>query len=248
MKRILLFLLLLPFTSQSQIRKADSSLLKTTSRTTDFPKYKTQKLYSYTIGIKAFGYEELPKILNQVDAETFKTQYLSGLILKINDNQISYRISGNFFSDRITFKNECAECEEVEGRLSDNALRLGFERNFMYSTVQPYFGFDLGFRRNIFKGNARGIQNSGYPPYDVKTQKNGFSLAPLFGLKFNVANHFTIAAESSLDLLYTYEKQEKTYIGENFNRTPTFADYTKWEFLFKPVGMLTLQYNFGEIY
>ncbi|WP_256012475.1 hypothetical protein [Desertivirga xinjiangensis] len=248
MKRILLLLLLIPFISQSQIRKVDSTLIRVASRNTDFPKYKTQKLYSYTIGIKAFGYEEFPKILNQVDAEEFKKQYLSGLILKINDNQISYRISGNFFSDRISFRNECAECEEVEGKLSDNALRLGFERNFMYSAVQPYFGFDIGFRRNIFKGKSRAIENSGYPSYDVKTQKNGFSLAPLFGLKFNIVNHFTIAAESSLDLLYSYEKQEKTYFGENFNRTPTFTDYTKWEFLFKPVGMLSLQYNFGELY
>ena len=250
MKRILFSLLLLPFFAKAQNVTIDSTSFKNTPRKANFSKYKSRSQYSYSIATNLFSIEEFPKILNQVNSEEYKKLYASGLMLKFNDNQISYRISGTFYSDNISFDNECADCEKVKGKVSDNALRVGFEKNFMYSVIQPYFGFDMGFRRNIFRGSAQDGPNSNvtYPSYDVKTQKNGFSLAPLFGIKVNPINHLTLAIESSIDLLYSYEKQEKNYYGVNTNPAPSFSDFKKWEFLFKPIGMLSLQYNFGLVY
>jgi len=251
MKRILFILLLTPFFTKAQIAVKDSSSLRNTPRKANLTKYRSLNQYLYTIAVNAFSIEEFPKILNQQNAEDYKKIYASGMMLKFNDNQISYRISGNFYTDNISFDNECAECKKLNGKLSDNSIRVGFEKNFQYSTIQPYFGFDLGFRRNIFKGSAKdgnSSDNTVYAPYDVKTQKNGITLTPLFGIKINPVNHLTLAIESSIDLLYSYEKQEKMYNGANMSHIPTFADFKKWEFLFKPIGMLSLQYNFGIAY
>ncbi|WP_207423491.1 hypothetical protein [Desertivirga brevis] len=245
MKKLLLSFLLFPFLSQAQIVTIDS--VKAPARKPVIQKMRSQKLYSYSLGVKLFSYEELPQILNQVNNTNFQREYVSGFIFKFNDNQISYRVTGNFFSDDVAFKNDCEECEEAKGKLRDNALRLGFEKNIIYGNVQPYFGFDLGYRRNSFKGSSSNATSLNYTtPYDVKTQKNGFSISPLVGIKFNVIDHITIAAESSLDLLYSYEKQERAFRDGNFTRTVN--NYSKWEFLLRPVGLLTLQYNFAEKY
>ena len=68
-------------------------------------------------------------------------------------------------------------------------------------------------------------------------------MSPNFGLKVNIVSHFSLALETGIGVLYSYEKQEKTY--RDMNRTRTFNDYKKWEFLLKPVSMIGLQYNFG---
>jgi len=68
-------------------------------------------------------------------------------------------------------------------------------------------------------------------------------MSPNFGLKINVISHITISAETGLDLLYSYEKQEKVYQDASRNRT--FNEYKKWEFVLKPLTMLSIQYNFG---
>jgi len=245
MKKLLLALLTLPFLAQAQIKRVDT--IQTIARKPKTSGYQSHKLYAYSIGVKAFGYEELPQILNQVNNNDFRREYLSGFIFKFNDNQISYRITGNFYADDISFKNDCPECEEAKGKVKDNSLRVGFEKNLMYADIQPYIGFDLGYRRSSFKGTSENATSTLYTtPYDVKTQKNGFSISPLIGVKFNLIDHITIAAESSLDLLYSYEKQERTF--KDARPTRTVNKYNKWEFLLRPVGMLSLQYNFSEQY
>ena len=243
MKKFLLALLIYPLLSQAQYTKVDS--VKTAPRKANFAKYKTHKLYSYSIGVKLFGFEELPQILDQVKTSDFEKQYLSGVILKFNDNQISYRISGTFYSDDVTFNN--GEDEVGKGKLNDIAIRLGFEKNIVYADLQPYYGFDIGYRRSKFKGN---LSPSSPDPLGstvpARTMKNGLSLSPLLGLKYNFLSHFAIAAETSMDLLLTYEKQELYY--NNGGPSKTTNKYQKWEYLFRPVGMLSLQYNFAEQY
>ncbi len=204
--------------------------------------------YSYSIGLKAFSYEEFPKILDQTNSDSFRSSAWNGFILKYNDNQISYRLSGNFYSKALSFRNGCDNCEILAGRLNDNHIKLGFEKNLTYNSIQPYFGIDIGIKRSVFNGSTQNnealLNNSG--AYNVKTEKNGLSLSPLLGIKLNLINHFTIAAESTVDIYYSYERQEKAYKDAPGSRT--LNKYYKWEYLLKPVGMLSLQYNFGEVY
>lgn len=203
-------------------------------------------MYSYSIGFKLLSFEEFPKILDQTNADDIRSSAFNGFIFKINDNQISYRLSGNFYSKRMSFSNGCTECEILGGRLNDNHIKLGFEKNFSYGLFQPYFGFDLGVKRSVFKGVSSGlIADDSRMPYDIKSEKNGFTVSPLLGIKVT-ASHLTIAAEASADVFYNRERQEKSY-----HATPGTSNVQKsnnWEYLLKPLGMLTIQYNFGEIY
>lgn len=246
MKETLLFLFsILSLSLQAQITRIDT--VNTSDINLKPSQFKSQKLFIYSIGIKAFSIEEFPKILNQVNASDFITTAVSGIFVKLNDNQISYRLSGNYFSKDLSFKNECEECEEANGKMKDFSTRIGFEKNFVYGTLQPYLAFDVGYRRNSFKGEVKNGSIPNYTnPYYVTSLKNGFVMSPNFGLKLNPVNHITLAIETGIGLMYSYEKQERTY--HDANRTRTFSDYQKWEFLLKPVSMFSIQYNFGLSY
>lgn len=205
------------------------------------------RLYTYTIGLNAFSLEEFPKIFNQTNTNDFISTPLRGAFVKINDNQISYRLSASFYSDDITFRNECEDCEVATGKLKDFSAKIGFEKNFIYGILQPYLAFDIGYRRNSFNGAVESGTIQNYTnPYHATSLKNGLSMSPNFGLKFNPINHFTIGVETGIGLLYSYEKQERVY--QDANNTRTFNDYKKWEFLLKPVSAISIQYNFGVMY
>jgi hypothetical protein len=77
----------------------------------------SQNDFNYAVGIKLLAIEEFPKLLNEVREKTaYQNTSLNGLMLKINDNQISYRFQAyNSKIDNYTFTNECATCEEVAG-------------------------------------------------------------------------------------------------------------------------------------
>ena len=246
MKKILLALLsVLSLSSQAQIIRIDT--VNNSNINIKPSQFKNRRLYMYTFGVKALSLEEFPKILNQVNSNDYVTTKMSGVFVKLNDNQISYRLGANFHTEDISFKNECEECEEANGTVKDFSAKIGFEKNFIYGMVQPYLAFDIGYRRNSFSGDVKNASAIHYTnPYQVNSLKNGFLMSPNFGFKFNPVGHFTFAVETGIALLYSYEKQEKTY--QDVNRTRTFSDYQKWEFLLKPLSQVSLQYNFGLAY
>ncbi len=242
-KTLLLILLISPFISKSQ-----QSNISNRSNNIYQRSFNNSTAYSYSIGYKILSFEEFPRILDQTDNNALRRSALNGIILKYNNKQISYRLAGSFYSDRITFQNGCDECEEIEGRLKDTHIKLGFEKNFTYGTIQPYFGIDLGIKRSIFKGDVQSTFQTlnSEQEYDVKTEKNGLSVSPLLGIKLNIIDHFSITAESTIDVFYSYERQERANNANPGSRT--LHKYYKWEYLLKPLGMLSLQYNFGAIY
>lgn len=240
----ILLLILVPFAGRTQ--QADSTKVRPSVRNYQ-SNFNNTTLYSYTVGFKLLSYEAFPKILDQQNADELRRSAFNGLILKYNDNQISYRLSGNFFSDRISFQNRCSGCEQVSGRLTDNQIKIGFEKNFVYSAIQPYAGLDLGIRRSVFKGSTGSVPGSlSAPLSQIRTEKNGISASPVIGIKLNLIDHLTLAAETTVDILYSYERQETA--AEASPNTALLRKYYKWEYLLKPVGMLSIQYNFGAIY
>lgn len=244
-KSLLIIFCILTFTVQAQITRIDT--VSSSPKHVKFSSYKSPRLYTYTIGVQVFSIEEYPKILNQVTSNDLINGAFNGAFLKINDNQISYRLSATMFSKDLNFRNECEDCEEADGKMKDFSVKIGFEKNFIYGAVQPYLAFDIGFRRNSFKGEVVNATSVAYTnPHTAYTLKNGLLMSPNFGFKFNLIDHITIAAETGIGLLYSYEKQERTY--DDANRTRTFNDFKKWEFLLKPVSSLSLQYNFGATY
>jgi len=200
--------------------------------------------YNYSIAARGFSMMQLPKILNQTNTQDYTKMYGNGVILKFNDNQISYRISGNYFRNTDTFfQNTCETCEIARGKVTDYSFKIGFEKNFNYSRIQPYFAFDVGYRSNKFTGtlspaNAMVASTS----QSAEASKNGLVLTPSLGFKINIIPNLAVFAESSLDFYYSYEKQDITQPNLTGRTVNT---YNKWEFLLNPVSA-GIQFNFNS--
>jgi len=204
--------------------------------------FSLQSEYLYSVGAKILSIEQMPKVLNDTGSGRNVDSKLNVFTFKFNDNQLSYRLIGNFYNEPVKFENECKDCESASGKLSDLQIKVGFEKNLSSSIIQPYFGADLGYRNNIFKGEVTNTASPSSPAYEANTEKNSILLGPVFGFKINAISHFTIAIESGIDLMYSYERQEKAY--RDAQRTRTFNKYNKFEFLTRPMSFLSLQYNF----
>ncbi|TZF84007.1 hypothetical protein FW774_11215 [Pedobacter sp. BS3] len=134
----------------------------------------------------------------------------------------------------------------MNGRVEDYAVKIGFEKNITYTRLRPYYGADIGYRDNEFKGISWDGKNPNTALYDAQAKKNCLVLTPFIGLRLNIIDHLSITAETGMDIMYDYEKQDKIYYDAA--RTHTQVKYQKMEYLFRPLSMLTLQYNFGTRY
>jgi hypothetical protein len=198
----------------------------------------------YSFGIKAFSIEELSKLMNEVKLKSsYQTFQFNGLVFKVNDNQISYRFQINTLKkDDYSFKNECITCETVTGKFDELNLRIGFERNITYTRLQPFYGIDLGYKTGKFNGEALDSKTNLFL-YNVSIQKNGATVYPFIGVKFNIIKSLTLSAESGIDFLYNYEKEIKSTKN---NVVTSSNGFKRSRFINKPLGMLSLQYNFGS--
>ncbi len=199
---------------------------------------------NYSFGFKLFSVEEFPKFLNEVrPSSIYNTTSFNGLIFKVNDNQISYRFQiSSYKNNDYSFKNECKDCEIVTGKYKDFNIKIGFERNITYSRIQPFYGIDLGYRASTFNGDSKNAKTAAFL-YNANIDKNGGKIYPFVGVKFNILKSLTISAESGLDFLYTYDKEIKS---TNTNTVQSVNNFKRWQFVSKPLGMLSIQFNFGE--
>ncbi|RYF19844.1 MAG: hypothetical protein EOO42_13615 [Flavobacteriales bacterium] len=194
--------------------------------------------YNYSVGIKGYSLMQMPKILQQSNANSYTDVWLHGGMIKFNDNQIAFRISGHYFEKKnFSFANQCDNCETASGNLTDYTVKLGFEKNFNYAVVQPYFAADFGYRASNFKGKVSSLNTTSSlsAPYNAITSKSGGTFSPTLGLKINVHNRVSLFAESSIEFYYAYERQE-TILDDAAN-TRTFAKYNKMETLLNPVSL-----------
>ncbi|WP_410221286.1 hypothetical protein [Pedobacter sp.] len=191
--------------------------------------------YNYSIGVRAYNLFQLPKILDQTNSSDYTTSYLNGLMVKFNDNQIGIRISGNYyFKKDFSFRNECDNCEIATGDVDDFWAKIGFEKNFNYSAIQPYFAVDLGFRGMNFKGKINDVNNAS-TSFNTITSKRGFIATPALGLKINPVKQISVFAECNMDFYFSYERQERTQ--NDAANTRTFAKFNKTETLINPVSI-----------
>ncbi|WP_017258618.1 hypothetical protein [Pedobacter arcticus] len=198
---------------------------------------------NYSLGFKLLSVDEQPKLLNEVrDNATFYTSGLNGLMLKINDNQISYRFSAQTFKKTdYTFINECSNCEIVEGKYNSLDLKIGFERSISYSRLQPFYGLDLGFKKATFDGISTDKTSSTFR-YNVNIEKNAITVNPFIGLKFNIIRALTLSAEAGFDFIKTYDKEIKT---TDTNMMISSNNFDRWQYNSRPLAQLSLQFNFG---
>ncbi|WP_285060320.1 hypothetical protein [Pedobacter ginsengisoli] len=194
--------------------------------------------YNYSIGIRGYTVMQMPKILNESGSKYFTNSTLNGVMVKFNDNQISYRLNGTYYNKSKQFFNNCATCEEANGKLVDYSFKVGFEKNFNYARIQPYFAIDIGYRSNTFSGqteNRNELKASEMASIQVEASKTGFVLTPVLGIKASITDQISFFAEGNLDFFYSYERQETT-LGDAAN-TQTFKRYYKAEFLLNPFSV-----------
>ncbi|WP_316819804.1 hypothetical protein [Pedobacter gandavensis] len=199
--------------------------------------------YNYSITLRGYGAMQMPKLFNETDPVKYINTYFSGMMVKFNDNQISYRISGSYIKQSKTFFNNCINCEIVTGDVKDYTFKVGFEKNMNFSRIQPYIGADIGYRANSFIGlsqnvnalKAAQVDQATMPPNKMETSKNGFIVGPVVGIKFHPLPQLTFFVESSLDFFYSYERQEA--VTEDANNYRSLARTNKSEFLLNPVSV-----------
>lgn len=189
--------------------------------------------YNYSIGVRSYTLMQLPKLLSETDKDNFTATPLYGGLLKINDNQISYRISVNYLDKEKAYKNNCSNCEFYMGRTKDFEAKIGFEKNINYSVIQPYLGFDMGYRLTRFGGTQQQANNAN--TYNVDFSKSGFTFGPILGFKINTIKQVSLFAETSLNLFYAYERQESTQTNAPDNKI--FNKYNKLEVLYNPISI-----------
>ena len=208
--------------------------------------------YNYSIGVRGYTLMQMPKVLNESESDNLVQAPFNGVMFKFNDNQISYRISGTYYNKSKNFYNNCETCEAADGKLIDYSFKVGFEKNFNYSRIQPYFGIDLGYRSNRFRGviqNNNELRAAGStgtvdgPASDLEATKTGLVVAPFLGFKINVINQLSFFAEANLDYFYSYERQDA--VTQDVSNTRTLNKYYKSEFLFNPVS-IGLQIHLGS--
>lgn len=191
--------------------------------------------YNYSLAVYGFSQMQMPKILNQKNSDRFTNATFHGGMIKFNDNQINFRLGGTYLKKDVKLVNNCVGCQEANGEMKDYAFKVGFEKNMNFARIQPYVGFDIGFRFNKFDGSLVSTNDamaspSALGPNGVETTKTGFTAAPLIGIKINPVPFISIFAESNLEMFYSYERQETVTAGVR-----SLNKYNKSEFLLNPV-------------
>ncbi|MEO5911590.1 MAG: hypothetical protein ABIP95_11925 [Pelobium sp.] len=198
----------------------------------------------YSIGLKLLSVEELPKFFNEVrTGSKYEVIPYFGAMLKYTDNQISYRlvVSNSSIKD-YSIKNECETCEVMMGKYKSTTVKIGFEKSSTYTRLQPFFGTDIGFKLASFNGDASDSNSSTFL-YKAYSEKTGAIFYPFVGLKYTFTKFLTLSAETGIDFLYSYDKEVKSFPG---TASPYSNRVFRWNYNFKPLGLLSLQFNFGE--
>lgn len=192
--------------------------------------------YNYSVASKGYSVMQMPKMLKQ-DAQHYLSTYVTGGMIKLNDNQINYRISGSYFNKAMDFDKNCRNCDIASGSITDYTFKLGFEKNFNYSHIQPYFAIDAGYRYNGFKGTATTINNQRavLAANDVRDTKDGFTISPVIGIKINIINQVSLFAESGLEFFNEYVRQEK--VSQDDLTISSENRFTRGEFLINPIAV-----------
>ncbi|SEK67062.1 hypothetical protein [Parapedobacter koreensis] len=197
--------------------------------------------YWYTVAVRAYAYEQFPQLLDQPSGQSASLgSAFNGILFKINDNQVAYRLQAAHFNNEITFDNECDGCAEVTGKFQNTAIKVGAEKSVNYSRFQPYFGGDLGFMMQTL--NTKGYDANVF----AEDNKNALLFSPFIGAKFYVVSRVAIGIEANFNIAYTYQKIN-AYADNTFTGEPEQTKRHRWEYFFSPVAAVTLQYNFGLI-
>lgn len=240
MKRLLSFLFFISsyMLSFGQVTRIDTVSYKPIVIPTNSQKSHSSD-FLYSIAVRSFALEQFPRLLDQTANEHFFSSAFNGLMFKFNDNQISYRISGAHYNNDISINSSCNNCEDINGKLINTTIKIGFEKNLTYTRIQPYFGIDLGYSNQKYTSDEDALNRT-------IDRKNAALASPFIGVKLNILPFITVSAESNMTVAYSFQKTERNQFSEI--PSSNITDKKRWEYFFAPVGILSLQFNFGSLY
>ena len=221
------------------------SLLCLGSMLVSFHSYsQTDGNFKYSIAAKGFSIIQLPKVFNQ-DYERFLNTRLQGGMIKFNENQMSYRLSGNYTENNLNFGNNCMNCDLTTGRMKDYAFKIGFEKSLNYACIQPYFALDLGYRFNQFLGivNTLNNQRNSIAVHSLRETKIGYTISPGCGVKINPIPQLSIYIESGIEYFYANVRQDLT--AQDVSAVKTKIRFNRAEFLLNPIS-IGIQLHLGN--
>src|SRR5690606_20211701 len=157
---------------------------------------------------------------------------------------ISYRLQANYVDRDISFEDRCQGWALANGRFQNTAIKIGAEKNFNYSRIQPYLGADVGFMTQKFRGSSTSYATA--EQVFTEDVKNALLFSPLVGLKLYLIPQVAIGAEANFNIAYTYQKTN-AFGDASLSGEPNQTKRYRWEYFFAPVAAITLQYNFGLI-
>lgn len=195
--------------------------------------------YNSSIGVNLFNYAQRPQLNINQNRKTELRRYLSGVMLELYDNQISYRIGLNYYRDA-SFKTRQDDAADITGRYTDYSVTLGMEKELGSTALRPYIGMDAGYIHTDFTGQE--FYAAGNNTLALKTEKNGLLVSPFVGIKYTFIPRLYISMEAAISFVYGYNRIEQQTAAESM----TVNHYNKGEFLVCPLSQLGIHYNFGN--
>lgn len=192
-----------------------------------------------SIGVRGYTYSEMPRLFNQVKDHQYVSSTFNSYIIKFNDNLFSYRLNGSYLNKSLFFQNDCEGCGLIGGKVKDYAFKVGFEKNFSYTGLQPYFALDLGYRGMEFNGSEE-RQKEGHFML-VNSNKRGFTVTPVLGLKVSPIKELSIFAETNMEFFYAFGKERSTVLAED--AASASHKFKKGELLLNPIAV-GIQFHF----
>jgi len=205
---------------------------------TALPKQQTRTFntdYLYTIGLKVYGYEQFPSILDASGDDSYFNTYFNGLMLGFNNNQMTYRLQASHYRDDRFGNRSCPDCEEAFGKFSNTALKLGFQYHTNYLRIQPYLGADIGVMVQRYRAGYAPAGESG----TLIDRKVAGLASPFIGVRAFIIPKLSVAAEASFNMAHSTQKTSGGIDGDKTKHA--------WETFFAPVAGISLQYHFGSL-
>ncbi len=146
-------------------------------------------------------------------------RYANGLLYKWHCHRNVLRAGVDVFRDHYAVTS-IYQGGHRDGQSTDTRFRLGYERRFSDSRIQPFAGADVGFRyfhdSYDFAGQGDFIYNPTSGTVTAKTQQ--IFIAPFVGLDYHFADHWSVAIEFTSNFFFghrTEQRDEHSYTAPN---------------------------------
>jgi hypothetical protein len=195
--------------------------------------FRSPKCGEHEIGINLFSIQDFRR--GRIDRNpSAQLGYPSGLLYKLHCKENALRIGLDYNYRKYNVEITGPMYYSIDkGYSSKMAFRIGYERNFGLSKLQPFIGGDLVLSFDQRNGISGGYGDIVFwyteKSYNRTIGKIGAS--PLVGLKYFLNEQFSISLEMNVNISY-YRQDNNGYRQEGLDVT------------FNPIRLLSINYHF----